>query len=148
MREGRRGGREGGRECVVNIMLSTEGFYGCSAGAYVRANKQQSISISLLGNAENKQQLNFSFLPPTQSPPGGVEVQYSEVRKGPRYVPKSRSESRSPPPHGVVSPAPKVPRSPGGVSELDSLLEMLNETQINIKGQPAHELFITCLTPM
>ena len=62
------------------------------------------------------------------------EVQYSEVRKGPRYVPKSRSESRSPPP-GPMSPQARVPRSPGGVSELDSLLEMLNDTQINTQGE-------------
>ena len=76
----------------------------------------------------------LTSLPLTQSQPGEEEIQYSEVRKGPRYVPKSRSESRSQPPHGVISPPPKVPRSPGGISELDSLLEMLNETQINSKG--------------
>ena len=63
------------------------------------------------------------------------EVQYSEVRKGPRYVPKSHSESRSPPSAGPMSPQSKDPCSPGGVSELDSLLAMLNDTQISIQGE-------------
>ena len=74
----------------------------------------------------------------TQSGRGeGEDVQYSEVRKGPRYVPKSRSVSRTPPP-GPPAPsdaANKTPRSPGGVAELDSLLEMLNDTQISIQGE-------------
>ena len=61
-------------------------------------------------------------------------MQYSEVRKGPRYVPKSRSQSHTPPPGGLP-PESRTPRSPGGVAELDSLLEMLNDTQISIQGE-------------
>ena len=72
-------------------------------------------------------------------------IQYSEVRKGPRYVPKSRSESKSPAPT-PLSPQSKGPRSsPGGVAELDSLLALLNETQISIQGELINNLHYSTL---
>ncbi len=55
------------------------------------------------------------------------DVQYSEVRKGPIYTPKSRStgNTSSPPP-------PKTEEA--GISELDNLLAMLSDTQKSIQA--------------
>lgn len=84
-------------------------------------------------------------LPPLKTIPQPFDdVMYSEVRKGPRYVPKSHSQSPPPqsasppppPPPSTISPPPsKPPRTvPGGLSELDNLLEMLNDTQRTIQS--------------
>ncbi len=54
------------------------------------------------------------------------DVQYSEVRKGPFYKPKSTSTDDTPSP-----PPPKT--DDGGISELDNLLAMLSDTQKNIQ---------------
>ena len=71
------------------------------------------------------------------------DAMYSEVRKGPRYVPKSRSQSTSPPPpppsSSTTSPPPTkppriAPAGGDGLSELDNLLEMLNDTQRTIQS--------------
>lgn len=64
------------------------------------------------------------------------DAQYSEVRKGPFYKPK-RSTSSTPPPIPESTLSPPPPQSDeidgGGLSELDNLLEMLNDTQKNIQ---------------
>ena len=65
------------------------------------------------------------------------DVQYSEVRKGPLYQPPAR-KSPSPQLESTTSPPPsKPPRdsidASGGLSELDNLLAMLNDTQLNIE---------------
>lgn len=69
------------------------------------------------------------------------------MRKGPLYVPGQAPPSPGVPPNPEPSPPPfKSPRdsqpprdslgASAGLSELDSLLEMLNDTQINIdKGE-------------
>ena len=65
------------------------------------------------------------------------DAQYSEVRKGPFYKPKHSTSSTPPPiPESTLSPPP--PQSDeidvgGGLSELDNLLEMLNDTQKTIQ---------------
>lgn len=67
------------------------------------------------------------------------DVQYSEVRKGPLYVPGTSDTSTSPLP---TSPTPlSNPHrdslgASAGLLELDSLLEMLSETQDKVdRGQ-------------
>ena len=72
------------------------------------------------------------------------DSQYSEVRKGPLYVPGQASDLPPEP-----SPPPSMPLrdsmgTSAGLSELDSLLEMLNDTQIKVdKGRVF--LFLSCM---
>lgn len=63
------------------------------------------------------------------------DAQYSEVRKGPFYVPKG---SPTPIADGTItSPPPpastELDDNEGGLSELDNLLAMLNDTQLTIQ---------------
>ena len=67
------------------------------------------------------------------------DAQYSEVRKGPFYVPKSQTESSPPPP----KPPHAAPSA--GLAELDSLLELLNDTQQSIQGEAGEERESVCV---
>ena len=61
------------------------------------------------------------------------DAMYSEVRKGPHYTPKDTPRS---PPAQATSPPPAKPSrsSMGGLSELDNLLAMLNDTEKDIQA--------------
>lgn len=59
------------------------------------------------------------------------EAQYSEVRRGPIYTSKSPPDSVSSPP---TKPPRTAPATSEGLSELDSLLAMLGDTQAANQG--------------
>ena len=67
------------------------------------------------------------------------DAQYSEVRKGPFYVPKAQTESSPPPP----KPPHAAPSA--GLAELDSLLELLNDTQQSIQGEAGGVSVCVCI---